>query len=159
MHGWVTLIGEVPALEAREIVEEVVSGVPEVRGILNPPTISGQTSVPEHKIAQPDIGAQVYNWEGLVGRVTRVVINPIDRLVTHFVVKAGGEASGRRIASQFVLPVKTIDVINDENIILTRDVRRVAAYPELDLEEFPPAPQDWRPPFPYKPGEVHWRAF
>lgn len=159
MHGWVTVNGEVHSLEAREVAEEVVSAVPEVRGILNPPSINGQTIAQDRTIAQPDIGAHVYNQEGLVGRVTRVVINPLDRLVTHFVVSAGGEAAGRRITSQFVLPVKTIGVINDANIILSDDVSRITAYPELDLEEFPLAPEDWRPPFPYKSGQVHWRAF
>jgi osmotically-inducible protein OsmY len=159
MHGWVTIIGEMPSLAAREVVEEIVSGLPEARGILNPPSISGQTFVQDRTIAQPDIGAQVYAWEGLVGRVTAVVINTLDRLVTHFVIRAGGEAAGRRISSQFVLPVKTIEVINDGNIILSDDVRTITAYPELDLEEFPFAPEDWRPPFPYKSGQVHWRAF
>lgn len=158
-HGWVTIMGEVHSLEAREVVEEIVSGVPEVRGILNPPSINGQIVAQDRTIAQPDIGAQVYNWEGLVGMVARVVINPLDRLVTHFIVRAGGEAAGRRITSQFVLPVKTIEVINDANIILSDDVRKIMAYPELDLEEFPLAPEDWRPPFPYKSGQVHWRAY
>ncbi|HEX6306141.1 MAG TPA: BON domain-containing protein [Anaerolineales bacterium] len=159
MHGWVTIIGEVPSLAAREVVEEIVSAVPEVRGILNPPSVGGQTFVQDRTIAQPDIGAQVYAWEGLIGRVTSVVTNPLDRLVTHFVIVARGEAAGRRVTSHFVLPVKTIEVINDGNIILSDDVRRITAYPELDLEEFPMAPEDWRPPFPYKSGQVHWRAY
>ena len=158
-HGWVTLIGEVPTIDAFEAVEEVLSRVPDVRGILNLPVVSGLPD-PETRLAvQPDIGARVYDWAGVVGRVTGVVINPLDRLVTHFIVRTSGEEAGQRISAQYVLPVATIEVINKENIILTKDVQRISVYPQLELEEFPLAAEDWKPPFPYKLGQVHWRAY
>jgi len=158
-HGWVTLMGEVPTIDAFEAVEEVLSRVPDVRGILNLPVVSGLPD-PETRLAvQPDIGARVYDWAGLVGRVTAVVINPLDRLVTHFIVRTSGEEAGQRISAQYVLPVATIEVINKENIILTKDVQRISVYPQLELEEFPLAAEDWKPPFPYKLGQVHWRAY
>jgi len=158
-HGWVTLIGEVPTIDAFEAVEEVLSRVPDVRGILNLPVVSGLPD-PETRLAvQPDIGARVYDWAGLVGRVTAVVINPLDRLITHFIVRTSGEEAGQRISAQYVLPVATIEVINKENIILTKDVQRISVYPQLELEEFPLAAEDWNPPFPYKLGQVHWRAY
>jgi osmotically-inducible protein OsmY len=158
-HGWVTLMGEVPTIDAFEAVEEVLSSVPGIRGIVDLALVSGMPDPETRPAVQPDMGARVYDWAGLGGRVTGVVINPVDRLVTHFVVRTTGEAAGQRISTQYVLPVATIEVINDENIILTKDVQRISVYPELDLEEFPLAPEDWKPPFPYKPGQVHWRAY
>ena len=158
-HGWVTLIGEVPTIDAFEAVEEVLSRVPDVRGILNLPVVSGLPDPGTRLAVQPDIGARVYDWAGLVGRVTAVVINPLDRLVTHFIVRTSGEEAGQRISAQYVLPVATIEVINKENIILTKDVQRISVYPQLELEEFPLAAEDWKPPFPYKLGQVHWRAY
>lgn len=158
-HGWVTLIGEVPTIDAFEAVEEVLSRVPDVRGILNLPVVSGLPDPGTRLAVQPDIGARVYDWAGLVGRVTGVVINPLDRLITHFIVRTSGEEAGQRISAQYVLPVATIEVINKENIILTKDVQRISVYPQLELEEFPLAAEDWKPPFPYKLGQVHWRAY
>ena len=158
-HGWVTLIGEVPTIDAFEAVEEVLSRVPDVRGILNLPVVSGLPDPGTRLAVQPDIGARVYDWAGVVGRVTGVVINPLDRLVTHFIVRTSGEEAGQRISAQYVLPVATIEVINKENIILTKDVQRISVYPQLELEEFPLAAEDWKPPFPYKLGQVHWRAY
>ena len=158
-HGWVTLMGEVPTIDAFEAVEEVLSRVPDVRGILNLPVVSGLPDPGTRLAVQPDIGARVYDWAGLVGRVTGVVINPLDRLITHFIVRTSGEEAGQRISAQYVLPVATIEVINKENIILTKDVQRISVYPQLELEEFPLAAEDWKPPFPYKLGQVHWRAY
>lgn len=158
-HGWVTLMGEVPTIDALEAVEEVVSSVPAIRGIVNLPVVSGLPGSEPRLAVQPDIGARVYDWAGLVGRVTGVVINPLQRLVTHFIVRTSGEAAGQRISAQYVLPVATIEVINEENIMLAKDVQRISVYPQLDVEEFPMAPEDWKPPFPYKRGQVHWRAY
>lgn len=158
-HGWVTLIGEVNTIEALEAVEEVLSTVPNVRGIVNLPAVSGLPGPEDRLAVQPDIGARVYNWEGLVGRVTGVVIDPLSRLVTHFSVGTSGEAAGQRVSSQYVLPLETIEVISKENIMLARDVQRIDVYSQLDLEEFPLASEDWRAPFPYKRGQVHWRAY
>ena len=158
MHGWITVLGQVPNQTLREVVEEVISKVPQVRGILHPPMVEGQAYPLYRRVVQPDIAARVYADEGLTGKVTKVVINPRNRLVTHFVVKASGEAAGLGLSAEFVLPIETIDVVNDENVILSDRVERIETYPQLDEQAYPPAPQDWQAPFPYRHGEVRWQS-
>jgi osmotically-inducible protein OsmY len=158
MHGWISVLGQVPNQSVCEVVEEVISKISQVRGILHPPMIMGQAYPLYRRVVQPDIGARVYAEVGLTGRVTKVVINPRNRLVTHFAVKAGGEAAGLGLTAEFVLPIETIDVVNDENVILSDRVQRIETYSQLDEQAYPPAPQDWQSPFPYQRGEVHWEA-
>ena len=162
-HGWIHLGGVVPTREIQHVVEKVVGGVSDVRGVVTLPWISGESPNRPCCAVQPRIGAMVYGEMGEAGVITRVVIQPENRLVTHVVICSTEIRDANMVARETIVPVKAIARVNKESIFLQRNGRKLAkpahvlnAYPVLDPDDYPLAPFTWKAPYPYTAGEVLW---
>ena len=145
-----------PTRELQHVAEEVAAGVASVRGVITLPRVTGESPALPHHAVQPRIGAVVYGKDGEVGVVTQVVIQPDDRLVTHVVVRSNELRDINLLARENVVPVKDINLVNDESILLMRKGVSLSAYPALDPDEYPLALFTWKVPYPYTAGEVVW---
>ncbi len=157
-HGWVRLRGYVPTHELQLVAERVAGQVPSVRGIVALPQVAGGKSCPERRAIQPEIGASVYGQDGLVGVVTRVVIQPRNRLMTHIAVSADQVIDGRVVSTEFLVPVEAIDLVKKSSVFLMESAPALSAFPTFDPGDYPLAPLDWQPPFPYMSGMVRWSS-
>jgi osmotically-inducible protein OsmY len=162
-HGWIHVGGEVPTRELQLVAEKVASGVPGVRGVITLPNVTGESPNMPRLAVQPHIGAIVYGRTRQEGVITQVVIQPDNRLVTHVVVRSNELRDINLAARENVVPVKDIDLVNDESILLVRNGRRLAkpahalsTYPAFDPDEYPLALFTWKAPYPYTAGEVLW---
>lgn len=161
-HGWVQLGGEVPTLDARLAAEETAASVPSVRGVLTLPHLPGETdhtclaTAKRNCLLQPQIGNRVYAKDGPAGKVAEVIINPRNRLVSHVAVEANYELKGRNVTGKFILPAKAIELATDESLFLYETLSNLATRPSYQEADFPIAPSQWRPPYPYEPGAVRW---
>jgi osmotically-inducible protein OsmY len=155
-HGWVRLSGEAPEAVA-QAAEEVASRVPHVRGVLDLPRAADDRRTREKRPSlQPGLGADVYTADGPAGRVSQAVISPRNRLVSHIAVQARLEVKGRTVQGQFVVPAEAIEVVSAGGVFLKETSESLAARPMFKEDDFPPAPADWMPPFPYARGTVRW---
>jgi osmotically-inducible protein OsmY len=155
-HGWIHLSGEAPEEVARA-AEEAAAWVPDVRGVLEAPHLMGYRRRHEkRRPIQPAPGAPVYTADGLAGKVSEVVISPRNKLVTHVVTLARFEVKGEQVQADYVVPVEAIDLVSTSGVFLEETLETLAGLPVLSASHFPPAPADWRPPFPYEPGTVRW---
>ncbi len=157
-HGWIHLNGEVPDLKARAMVETVAAGVSHARGILTLPYLPQEHGHQEEngRPLQPRLSEAVYAQDGPAGRVAQVVINPRNRLVSHIVVNANLEIDWRPIHGQWIVPVKALARVNESGVFLLDTLGVLAARPTFHEADFPIAPFEWQPPFPYAPGTVRW---
>jgi len=157
-HGWVQLSGDVPNLEAREAVESVAASCPHVRGIIGLPGVPGEPGGVVRHHLQPGVRAVVYATDGSVGRVAGVVIDPQNRLVSRFLLRARFETGigGIPVTGEFVLPIETIEVVSEGSVFLNETKERITQYPPFKEEDYSPAPEDWWPPYPYLPSDVRW---
>jgi len=157
-HGWIHLGGEVPDVETRAAVEQVAAGVSRVRGVLALPHLP---QAPTHHVEsgrplQPHLGEAVYALDGPAGQVARVVISPQNRRVSHIVVAGNLEVNRQTIRGQWVVPVEALPQANEGGVFLSETLGTLTARPTFDEADFPLAPADWAPPFPYAPGTVRW---
>jgi osmotically-inducible protein OsmY len=155
-HGWVRLGGVVPRRELQMAAEKIAAQVPSVRGVLSRPRLIGEYPERERRPIQPQIQAKVYDYRKNEGVVTQVVIQPRDRLVTHVVVSASGFHDGKFLFYEYFVPVETMEVVNKESIFLKRSGPPLNAFPAFEAPDYPPAPPDWQPPYPYVAGAVRW---
>ena len=156
-HGWIYIGGEVPTRELQHVAEKVAGAVSGVRGVITLPRVAGESPSIPHRAVQPRIGAAVYGKNGEVGVVTQVVIQPDNRLVTHVVVRSNERRDINLVARENVVPVKAIDLVNDESILLRCGMGHLfSAYPAFDPDEYPLALFTWKAPYPYTAGEVLW---
>jgi hypothetical protein len=161
-HGWVQLGGEVPTLEVRLAAEEVAASVPRVRGVLALPHLPGETGHTcleigkRNCLVQPQIGDRVDAENDLAGKVVEVIIDPHNRLVSHVAVEADYELKGRSVTEKFIVPATAIELASDENLFLCDTLNDLAARPAYQETDFPIAPSEWRPPYPYELGAVRW---
>ncbi len=161
-HGWVHLGGETPTREVRSAAEQVAASVPTVRGVVTLPRLPGENGKPipeagrNNRQIQPQIGDQVYAYDGLAGKVAEVVINPRNRLATHAVIAADFETKGQTVRGEFLVPAEAVNNANEGSLFLLDTLRVLALRPIFRTADFPPAPPEWRPPFPYTQGTVRW---
>jgi len=155
-HGWIHLGGEVPTRELQFVGEGVAGGVAGVRGVITLPHVKGENPNPPRRAIQPRIGAVAYGKDGEVGVVTQVVIHPHNRLVTHVVVRSDEISYINLVAHENVVPVKDIDLVKNDSLLLVRDGLSLNAYPAFDPDEYILAPFTWKAPYPYIAGEVRW---
>jgi osmotically-inducible protein OsmY/sporulation protein YlmC with PRC-barrel domain len=155
-HGWIHLQGDVPSSEACAAVEEVAGRTKEARGVITLPRIAGEPSGQIRRGLQPMIGAKVYASDGRAGRVSQVIVNPRNRLVTHVVVERRSLRSGQLVKDEYVLSAETIVRSNGNSIFLKFPSCEISEFPVFEGEEYPTAPNLWHPPFPYKAGSVRW---
>ncbi len=161
-HGWIHLGGQSPTQGVRSAAEEVAARVPTVRGVVTLPHLpndNGSTCVESGKgncQIQPQIGDQVYARDGLAGKVVGVIINPRNRLVAHVVVAADFESKGQTMRGEFRVPAEAVNHANEGSLFLSDSLRDLVLHPVFDEADFPPAPPEWRPPYPYTRGTVRW---
>jgi osmotically-inducible protein OsmY len=157
-HGWIRLRGHVLTHKLQLIAEQVAGQVPTVRGIIALPEVASSKSSPQRRAVQPEIGANVYGKDGLIGVVTQVVIQPCNRLVTHITVGTDELVDGMLVSTEFVVPVGVIELVKKASVFLTRNAPSLSAYPTFDPRDYPLAPLDWQPPYPYTAGTVRWSS-
>ncbi|HSL44501.1 MAG TPA: BON domain-containing protein [Anaerolineales bacterium] len=155
-HGWVRLGGVVPRRELQMAAEQIAAQVPFVRGVLSRPRVIGEYPETERRPIQPQIQAKVYDYNRQEGVVTQVVVQPRNRLVTHAVVSASGFHDGRFLFYEYLVPVEAMEVVNKESIFLKRKGPHLNAFPAFKKSDYPLAPSDWEPPYPYVAGAVRW---
>jgi osmotically-inducible protein OsmY len=155
-HGWIRIGGVVPSREVQVAAEEIAAQVPSVRGILSRPRVIGESPEIERRPVQPQIQAKLYDHNRQEGVVTQVIIQPRNRLVTHAVVTIIDFADGKFIVHQNLVPLEATEVVNKESIFLRRKDLPLNAFPAFELSDYPPAPADWQPPYPYEVGSVRW---
>jgi sporulation protein YlmC with PRC-barrel domain len=91
------------------------------------------------------IGTAVSGSDGAIGKVTRVVVDPVGRVVTHLIVQPGGAEPSR------LVPLSLVRTVTADEIMLSCGA---AAFGQLDLaEETQFLPGDPGDPV-YRPEEV-----
>jgi osmotically-inducible protein OsmY len=155
-HGWVRVGGVVSRRELQRAAEEIAAQVPSVRGVLSRPRVIGEYPETERRPIQPRIQAKVYNYNLQEGFVTQVVIQPRNRLVTHAVVSASDFQDGKFIFHEYLIPLEAMEVVNRESIFLKRKSPPLNAFPAFEASDYPLAPSDWLPPYPYEAEAVRW---
>ncbi len=156
-YGWVYLGREVPARELQLVAEEVAGQVPSVRGVVSLPKVAGESCCPERRALQPPIKARIYDHNRQEAVVTQVVIQPRNRLVTHAVVSTNDSRDGKYVFHKYLVPVEEMEVVNRESIFLKRNGPPLNTFPAFELSDYPLAPLDWQPPYPYSVGMVRWQ--
>ena len=156
VHGWIRLGGVVPRSELQRAAEEIAAHVPFVRGVLSRPRLIGENLETERRSIQPQLQAKVFDYNRQEGVVTQVVIQPRNRLVTHAVVSVSGFHDGRFLFHKYLVPVEAMEVVDQESIFLKRNGPPLNAFPAFEASDYPPAPVDWQPPYPYTAGTVRW---
>jgi osmotically-inducible protein OsmY len=155
-HGWVRIGGVVPGRELQLAVEEIASQVSSVRGILSRPRVVGEYPETERRPVQPRLQAKVYDHNRQEGIVIQVVIEPHNRLVTHVVVSVSDFHDGKFVIHEHLVPVEAMEVVNKEVIFLKRNGPPLNTFPAFGPLNFPLAPTNWQPPYPYECGRVRW---
>ncbi|HVP20840.1 MAG TPA: BON domain-containing protein [Anaerolineaceae bacterium] len=155
-HGWVELGGMVPNRQLQLAAEEVAGSVSTVRGVIMLPRIAGAEDSSDHRAVQPCIGARVYGANETEGNVTRVIINPHNRLVTHAVVRVSQTIDGRLEVCDYLVPVEAMQVVDMDGILLNPITPAIESFPRFIPAEYPFAPLTWQPPYPYRVGNVLW---
>ena len=155
-HGWIRLGGVVPNRKLQTAVEEIAAQVPSVRGILSRPRVIGEMSETERRPIQPLIHTKVYDHNREEGVVTQVVIQPRNRLVTHVVVSTSDFYDGKFVFYEYLVPLEAMEVVNQESLVLKRNGLPLNAFPAFEPTDYPLAPSDWQPPYPYTTGTVRW---
>jgi osmotically-inducible protein OsmY/sporulation protein YlmC with PRC-barrel domain len=162
--GVVEITGTVPSLEAARALERAIARVPGVRGVAN---LMTGLSIPAwwRRVVQPEVGQPVYATDQEVGRVQAVVVDPDSRRVQAVVVAgdfpdpgAPPFAAGPLWERRVVIPLEDVDRVSPGGVFLRVHAGQAAERPDLREEDYPPAPREWTPPFPYEPGEVRWPA-
>jgi osmotically-inducible protein OsmY len=155
-HGWIRVGGVVSRRELQMAAEEIAAQVPFVRGVLSRPRVLGKNFEIERRPIQPQIQAKVYDYNLQEGVVTQVVIQPRNRLVTHAVVSASDFHEGKFIFHEYLIPLEAMEVVNRESIFLKRNGPPLNASPAFEPSDYPLAPSNWQPPYPYEAETVRW---
>ncbi len=155
-HGWIFLGGSVPRHELQIAAEEIAAQVPAVRGVLSGPEVVGEIPETERRPVQPQLQAKVYDYNRQEGVVTQVVIQPRNRLVTHAVISTSSFQDGKFVVHEYFVPVEAMEVVNKESILLKRNGPPLNTFPAFEPSDYPLAPLDWQPPYPYTAGDVRW---
>ena len=155
-HGWIRLGGEVPTHELQLVAEDIAGQVPSVRGIVSLPKAPGDSCCPERHAVQPQIQTKIYDYNKHEGLVSQVVIQPRNRLVTHVVVNISDFCEGKFMFHEYLVPVEAMELVNKESILLKRNEPPLDAFPAFEPLDYPLAPSDWQPPYPYAAGDVRW---
>lgn len=154
-HGWINLTGEVPDIGVCSAVEEVAASVPFVRGVIGLPRVIPEESGKIRERLQPQIGAEVIGEDEIVGKVSKVIIDPRNRLVSHILVMKPETLQGTRVTREYIIPMDDVDFIRAGTIWLKQNKNVIRSYSaESDLFSSPP--EEWQPPFPYKRNQVLW---
>ncbi len=162
--GVVEVTGTLPSLEDARRLEEAIARVSGVRGVAN--HLTGLEIPPGwRQVMQPEVGRPLYATDQELGRVEAVVIDPRNRRVQAVVAEgefpdAGAPpfAAGPLWERRVVIPMEDVERVAPAGVFLRVHAGEAAERPDFREEDYPSAPQGWRPPFPYEPGQVRWPA-
>jgi osmotically-inducible protein OsmY len=155
-HGWVRVGGVVSKRKLQLAAEEIAAQVRFVRGVLSRPRLIGEFPLTERRPLQPLIQAKVFDENLQQGVVTQVVIQPRNRLVTHAVVRVSDFDNGKFVFRECLVPVEAMEVVKKESIFLKRNGPVLDAFSVFNPADYPLAPWNWQPPYPYGTGTVLW---
>jgi osmotically-inducible protein OsmY len=155
-HGWIHIGGEVPTSELQHHMEKTAAEVPDVRGVVTLPRITGTNPDKPRRAIQPQTGAVVYGQNGELGIVSQVVIQPDNRLVTNVVVRVQKLIDGNLVARELVVPIENIAQVKEGGAFMSRDGLSLNDYPFYNQSKYILPPPAWKPPYPYHTGEVLW---
>jgi osmotically-inducible protein OsmY len=155
-HVWIRLGGVVPRRGLQIAAEEIAAQVSSVRGILSRPRMIGEIYEIERRPIQPQIHAKINDYNGQEGVVTQVLIQPRNRLVTHAVVSTSDLNDGKSMFHEYCVPVEAMEVVDQDSVLLKRNGPPLNAFPAFEPSDYPSAPLDWQPPYPYAEGAVRW---
>jgi osmotically-inducible protein OsmY/sporulation protein YlmC with PRC-barrel domain len=165
-RGFVFLNGAVPDRVTHAAVANNAGSVPLVRGVINQVCAPGIAVEAERaRVLQPPIGREVYGLDMQLGHVERVMINPVNRLVTALVVHGGFpdlEATNRRLYTddairherRVVIPVTAVRTITDGAVLLDIDGKTAARYTDVTTANYVAPDAGWQPPHPYRWHEI-----
>lgn len=154
-HGWINLTGVVPDNEVCTAVEEVAGSVPYVRGVIGLPRVVGEDTGKIMRRMQPEIGSEVIDKDGITGVVSKVIINPRNRLVSHIIIEKNEIIQGTRISREYIVPIDDVDSVRAGSTWLKQNLSLDRLHP-ADAKQFSAPAKDWRAPFPYKLDQVLW---
>jgi sporulation protein YlmC with PRC-barrel domain len=104
---------------------------------------------------QPEIGSEVIDKDGITGVVSKVILNPRNRLVSHLLIDKYEIIQGTRIKRELIVPIEDVDSARAGSIWLKQHLSIDRLLP-ADASQFSSPPEGWRPPFPYKLDQVLW---
>lgn len=156
--GWIHLGGVVPTVEAQAAAEAVAASVSQVRGVLTLPRVGGEQPRRARRPHQPLAGQAVYASDGSAGRVARVVINPLNRLVSHIVIDSSIERDEQVIRRPIVVPAEALLRVTDGGVFVSETLAEMVARPSYEPESFQRPGWQWQPPYPYSWDQVLWPA-
>lgn len=155
-HGWVRLGGDVPTFELQLVAEEIAGQLPSVRGVVSLPNVAGKAPFKKRQRVQPQIHAKIYDHSSEEGKVTQIVIQPRNRLVTHVVGRTKEYIVDEFVFHEFLVPIEAVEVVNQNGLILKRNGSPLIAFPTYESSNYELAPLDWQPPYPYTAGTILW---
>jgi osmotically-inducible protein OsmY/sporulation protein YlmC with PRC-barrel domain len=165
-HVVVYLGGAVKRAAVRAAAAEVAANIPQARGIINliqTPGIVMDTD--EERIVQPLVEREIYATDGQVGRVQQVIINPHNRRVTAVVVRSHisvlqdpdlAQLPDERPQPQrhILIPMSSLWCAPSGALFLNVNSAAAAGFADFNVLSFVAPPQDWQPPYPYRPIDV-----
>jgi len=155
-HGWVELEGPVPNRDIQHAAEEIAARVQVVRGVISLPEVVGEQPAPRRVAFQPHIGVRVLGNDETEGKVSQVIIDPHNRLVTHAVVRVNQTINNWLEPGDYLVPVEIMHVVDAGGILLSHHAAAINQFPILNSTDYPIAPLTWLPPYPYVVGNVRW---
>lgn len=161
-YGWIHLGGKVPTQAAQSAAEEVAASISTVRGVVTLPHLPSNNkptcleSGKDNCQIQPQIGSQAYARDGLAGIVAGVIINPRNRLVEYVILAVDFELNGQIVRRELLYPAQAVHHTNDGSLFLSDTLHKLAKRPIFQEANFPTAPPEWQPPYPYLQDVVRW---
>ena len=128
-RGLVRLLGNV----SRAVAQAATHLARRIRGVIG---VEDRTTPP----GAPGfhIGVPVFAQDGRAGELSKVVIDPHTRRVTHLIIHRGVQ-----LAEDRVVPVELVERATPEGIFLHLTSREVARQPRHEEERFVSPPSDW----------------
>jgi hypothetical protein len=167
-HGIVILSGLWNSALARAAAEECAAAVPFVRGVNNyiqaPGTVGNHA---EAQTVQPRFGQEVFASDMALGRVERLIIDPLSRRVAAMVVigrfpdlgHAARHMRSYEMPTQerhVVIPISAVGFVTATLVQLNVAGMVAARWADFAPSNFPIPDKTWRPPYPFAVSECLW---
>ena len=169
-HGVVSLNGSVSTEDVKLLAEQCASSNPNVRAVINNIRVVGTELVLQNQPSlQPVIGEPIYFLDGVVGSVKQVVINPNNRRVIELIIQGQFSNQSQNLSAQInqtnsqsqqileqtiVISVHLIRYLTNSSGFLTIKSTETTQYQDFNPLYFSSPQKDWKPPYPYCPGNV-----
>lgn len=165
-NGFVTLTGESADLAGRLAAQEQAVAIPKVRGVVNSIRVPGvDLSIKDQRALQPVIGTGIYATDIPIGVVEKVVINPLNRLVSAILAKAifsdpdqawSNWLRNERpyVERRIIIPIEIVRNRSESAVYLTVKAAEAAELLQFDPNSYSSPGQNWQPPYPYKHADI-----